>query len=150
MRALQTGVVMAAICARFQATEMEARAAIQTVVADLAAGGLDQDQLGNVQIVLAEVINNIVEHAYVGMPVGEVQLKYRLCPDRLALLVCDQGAAFPGHEMPAGLPANVNVAAMDLPEGGFGWYLIRTLTSSLRYRRIKGFNVLKMQFAFTP
>ena len=49
--------------------------------------------------------------------------------------------------MPTGLPAlgqpSPLVMGEDLPEGGFGWFLIRTLTLDLEYERDGGFNKLR-------
>ena len=46
---------------------------------------------------------------------------------------------------PKGHPAELGVDMQDLPEGGFGWFLIRTLTTDLRYRREAGRNRLSFQ-----
>ena len=49
----------------------------------------------------------------------------------------------PGGRPPAGrLPDGADCALVDLPEGGFGWHLIRTLTRDLAYVRSGGCNRL--------
>lgn len=90
--------------------------------------------------ILAEVLNNIVEHAYAGQP-GDIGISFRLSGDALAFTVTDRGGGLPGGVLPQGdLPAERGIE--DLPEGGFGWYLIRLLAEDLVYLRIGGENRL--------
>ena len=51
--------------------------------------------------------------------------------------------------MPAGAPPDraphdLDVSRADLPEGGFGWRMIRDLTEELLYRRQDGRNILEL------
>ncbi|PTE16352.1 ATP-binding protein [Pseudogemmobacter blasticus] len=91
----------------------------------------------NAEIVLAEVLNNIAEHAYAGRP-GPIRLWVAREPGRLCLRVEDEGRPMPGHRLPPDrLPA-----PGELAEGGFGWHLIRALASDLRYDRCGSLNRL--------
>lgn len=93
----------------------------------------------DVQIVLAEAMNNIVEHAYADRP-GQIEITLWSTPDGLKGRLVDNGAPMPGV-LPAGtLPAIGQDG--DLPEGGFGWFLIRQLASDITYRRQDGVNHL--------
>ena len=49
----------------------------------------------------------------------------------------------PGGDLPGARQATI-VDVADLPEGGFGWYLIRTLTQELTYLRDGERNLLSM------
>jgi serine/threonine-protein kinase RsbW len=100
---------------------------------------LPEDDRGTVEIVLAEVLNNIVEHACSdGM--GEIEVTLRRAPDGLLCQVIDNGVRMPGDRLPEGsLPP---IKEVDLPEGGFGWHLIRTLSKELAYSRSEGQNRL--------
>ncbi len=92
---------------------------------------LPDDQRGTAELVLAEVMNNIVEHAYSNGP-GSIDL--RIVRDLAGLECCitDHGRPMPGRALPSGhLPGTEG----ELPEGGFGWFLIRNLTRDLHYRR---------------
>jgi serine/threonine-protein kinase RsbW len=96
---------------------------------------LDEGPQGMAELVLAEVLNNIAEHAYAGAE-GGIDLSLRLSGGMVWCEVVDQGAAMPGGNPPAGvLPQTVDLALDDLPEGGFGWHLIRSLTQGLTYAR---------------
>ena len=98
---------------------------------------------GNAEVVLAEALNNIVEHAYADT-LGQIDLRLHRCPDRLLCDIIDHGAPMPDHTLPIGLPQPIGVDN-DLPEGGFGWFLIRSLTENLTYRRIDARNHLSFQ-----
>ena len=100
---------------------------------------LDEDLRGSVEIVLAEVLNNIVEHAYAGSA-GQIEVTLVPGPSMLWIEVADSGCAMPSETLPAGDPAEVTLD--DLPEGGFGWFLIRSLTQDLVYTRKAGRNTL--------
>lgn len=100
-------------------------------------GRLAQADRSTAEIVLAEVLNNIVEHAYDGVS-GPIRLSVGTLPGRVFFRIEDEGRPMPGETLPLGhLPA-----ADDLAEGGFGWHLIRTLSCNLSYRRENGVNCL--------
>lgn len=104
---------------------------------DLAA-----DARGTAELVLGEALNNIVEHAYTSNP-GPIEVCVTRTAGALACSIIDRGAAMPGGSVPAGLlPIGLDGPIDDLPEGGFGWFLIRTLTSDLTYHRQNGSNRL--------
>jgi len=102
---------------------------------------------GVVEIVLAEVLNNVVEHAYADHGRGVVEVEVDHGAEGLHFLVRDDGVPMPGGDVPSGEPHDLAVAADDLPEGGFGWFLIRELTEDLRYRRIANRNELTFRIA---
>lgn len=116
--------------------ELPVRQALGDLRDTLAGWGLGEADLGSVELVLGEVLNNVVEHAYGPNGSGDIALS---CSGdggaALRFAVIDSGAPLPGLRLPAGNPANLDCARDDLPEGGFGWFLVRTLTRNLRYRR---------------
>lgn len=107
--------------------------------------GLDfgQEECGPVELVLAEAINNVVKHAYAGQSHGVVELAIEQTGDRLAFTILDDGLPMPDDEAPAGPAHDLDCAMEDLPEGGFGWFLIRDLTHDLLYRRVGNRNRLE-------
>ena len=130
----------------FLATPDQARRAVMHVVASLADTEMAPSQPGDVELALAEVVNNIVEHGYAGRPSGAIRITCEPCGDYLLVSVRDQGRCIPGG-LPTGCPPDVEVPVKDLPEGGFGWMLIRTLANSLSYSREGDQNRLDMQFS---
>lgn len=127
-------------------TELGARAALRDIMARLTADGQGIDKAGMIEVALAEVINNIVEHAYQGREAGEIRILCRRTAAALEFETVDRGAALPGESLPEGGPADLAVPRNRLPEGGFGWMLIRSLTSDLRYSRRDGENHLVIRF----
>lgn len=104
---------------------------------------LSDEGRGSAELVLAEVLNNIVEHAYPDTP-GPVTISVVRADAGLRCLVVDQGRPMPDGVLPKGtLPASQDVALCDLPEGGFGWHLIRSLTTDLGYASVSGCNHLR-------
>lgn len=102
---------------------------------------LSEGARGGAEIVLAEVLNNIVEHGYAG-EAGDITVTLRSGPVGVLVEVEDQGKAFPREELPEGRLPDID-PDKDLPEGGFGWYLIRTLVRDLSYRRIGAGNQVR-------
>lgn len=99
--------------------------------------GLDiaGDDCGTAELVLAEVINNVVKHAYAERRVGIIELRLVLSHDKLRFEVIDEGLPMPDGDAPGGRQHDLDCDAEDLPEGGFGWFLIRELTHDLTYLR---------------
>lgn len=125
--------------ATFLAEPFAIRAALQTIVAGPVLAAVDPDTRAVTELVLAEVLNNVAEHAYAGLG-GPVRLRIRLHARGLACRIADGGARMPDGRPPDGTAAGPDPAS--LPQGGFGWPLIRALTRGLRYRRAAGYNVL--------
>lgn len=134
----------------FTATEYEARRALCGIMTKIRAAGLAEEQIGGVEIVLAEVVNNIVEHAYHGLRPGDIVVSGITNPKLLELRITDGGKPLPGGRLPEGKPADVTGSVADLPEGGFGWFMIRTLARDIRYKRDKGCNILQISFDLIP
>ncbi|AHD02458.1 ATP-binding protein [Leisingera methylohalidivorans] len=132
----------------FTATNLDARSGISSIVARLRSLGVPGARVDEVQIALTEAVNNVVEHAYESAPPGNVRIQGELYPEHLWISIQDAGAPYPKGELPEGKPADISVAAENLPEGGFGWFLIRELASQVQYERSEGSNNLSLCFEF--
>jgi serine/threonine-protein kinase RsbW len=132
------------------ATEEAVRATMADLRAGLAPLHLDFESVSTVEIAVAEALNNVVEHALPDRPDATIQLELTRRGDVLTVLLRDPG--LPMSEVPQpilGLP-ELPADKSALPEGGFGWMLIHSLTDRLDYRRIGGENCLKMWFSLWP
>lgn len=98
---------------------------------------------GVVELVLAEVMNNVVEHAFADTLDGVIGLHISAIENGLNCEVWDNGRPMPTGHLPQGHKPNLNCGADDLPEGGFGWFLIRDLTRDIEYCREAGKNRLR-------
>uniref|UniRef100_UPI003B52AD62 ATP-binding protein n=1 Tax=Roseovarius indicus TaxID=540747 RepID=UPI003B52AD62 len=128
-----------------RATPESTREAVAAVRGILARSGAAPGLLFRVELVLAEVLNNICEHAY-GGGAGRVWLKARTEGDALCVTVSDRGLPMPGGDMPDGALPDMDVPCEFQPEGGFGWYLIHSQVDSLAYCRRDGENILGLRF----
>ena len=123
-----------------QATALDVREGLRDLMTCPLVQDLTEDCLGTTELVLAEALNNVVEHAYASFP-GEIEVELQRDPDQLRVHIADKGLPMPGADPPIGQLPEVG-ALDDLPEGGFGWFLIRTLVQDLTYRRVGGQNLL--------
>lgn len=131
----------AAIRLDFPGTALAVRGGLDHLLADPCLSDLDAEQRGLLWTVLAEILNNIVEHAYAAHS-GSIQLCLWRQDWQFAVEVVDHGAPMPGLRLPEGLLARIDTHD-SLPEGGFGWSLIRSLTSALAYDRIDAANRIR-------
>jgi serine/threonine-protein kinase RsbW len=126
----------------FQADPASVRLSLARMLGQPPLSDLTDDARGVAELVLAEVLNNVAEHAY-GEAGGMVSVTLGPDPGGIRCLITDAGRAMPGGQLPEGrLPGGSDVALEDLPEGGFGWHLIRALCVDLTYARVGGHNRL--------
>lgn len=115
----------------FTASDRSTRDVLADLMAELRRAGLAAADLSNAELVLAEVLNNIAEHAYAEGS-GPVELRVEVQRQGLACMVADRGRALPSGMVPD--PQLPRIAPPDhLPEGGFGWHIIRCLTTEMAY-----------------
>lgn len=124
------------------ATALGVRRALQDTEDTLRALSVPKDSAGSMLLVLAEVMNNVVEHAYCHMQ-GTIDLTLQDAAGHIDFTVVDGGTAMPGCQLPQGAPAPIPDDKWALPEGGFGWHLIHILAEDLQYFRVNDGNVLR-------
>ncbi len=127
-------------------TAASVRLALGHVTGRLDEIGLSKERCGAVELVLAEAMNNVVEHAYAEAG-GDIELTIWQVNDGLLCEVVDDGRPMPGGALPAGAPIRLDCPRHDLPEGGFGWFLIREIATELCYVREGGRNRLRFFIA---
>ena len=124
------------------------RATLIEVVAELRPLYADSDLCDVAQTVLGEALNNIVEHAYPGPShTGPIDIACAQLTDGLTVEICDKGHALPNERLPTGRLASVDVDLKEMPEGGFGWFLIQQLAKDVSYQRVDDQNRLRMRLA---
>lgn len=128
--------------------EMAVRTALERFLSALQPLDLSVEEAGTVELVLAEVLNNVVEHAYPDPAcAGHITIACAHHQDGLHLQVTDEGEAMPDGVEPLGKSVSLDVEFNDLPEGGFGWFLIKDLAKDVLYQRIGSENQLTMRLA---
>ena len=128
--------------------ERAVRTALARMMQALEPLQLDIEESGTVELVLAEALNNIVEHAYPpGDTPGPISLTCVHGCSGLETTIVDSGRPMPNGRTPVGDAVNVDVDLSDLPEGGFGWFLIKDLAKDVVYRRQGSENHLSFRLA---
>ncbi len=135
-----TGIFQSVFSAEPHAVRNVLRAAVARFAPKISEG-----EAGALELLLAELLNNIVEHGYAYGQAGTISLSI-LCDRRgLSCSLIDDGVPLPPHCLhPPDLP-DTGVATENMPEGGFGWFLIHDLARDLRYRREAGQNLLEFR-----
>lgn len=127
---------------------LDVRRAMKALSGELRSAGVPQLQRSYAEIVVAELLNNIVKHAQHRIEHGWFDLQFCWHKHALHFTCRDNGSAMPGGQPPTGIfPTLINAHA-DLPEGGWGWALIRALTTDLTYRRSEGINFVSFNIPF--
>lgn len=109
---------------------------------------LEQEDLSAVELVLAEVLNNVLEHAYAYPEMcGPICVAIEHSPRGLHFTILDKGRAMPQGRKPLGDAVKTDVALNDLPEGGFGWFLIENIAHDVCYHRSNGENKLALRMS---
>lgn len=127
----------------FVSGEQEVRQALRRLRDALARMKLSVENAETAELVVGEVLNNIVEHAYGSDRNGPIKVECNRARAALRFRITDGGRAYEGLQLPAGDPPIVELPREELPEGGFGWFLVHSLASGLRYARNDDANILK-------
>lgn len=130
-----------------EATEADVRRALDWLQQRLVRHGVCARMIEDIRIAAGEALNNVVEHAYGGMPGGPMCLDLRADSGQVVLMIEDCGRPIPAVEALGSSLPGAGPAPDDLPEGGFGWFLIRRLCRQVGYRREGGRNRLSLTFA---
>jgi serine/threonine-protein kinase RsbW len=132
----------------FPAQDHAVRHALLRIDTALQTKGVDRDLRHRAQIALAEACNNIVEHAYPFDTTGDALIVIDVAGDRggLQIALRDRGGAMPGGQMPGDdLPSLDLNDPLALPEGGFGWPILRRMTRAISLSRDNGQNILRFR-----
>lgn len=112
------------------------RKTLQDVHSFLSNCPIPECRVQDLDLVLAEVMTNIARHGYPGKP-GTISLQLVQTPHALECRIADQGGSFDPAFLGSAPPE-----PCDLPEGGYGWYIIRSLARQIHYERLEGKNIL--------
>jgi serine/threonine-protein kinase RsbW len=102
-------------------------------------------KITDIQIVLAEALNNVIEHGFSRENSGNVGVCIDIRDDIIVVEISDNGIKFTPPVVTQ-TPLQDTSDIEHLPEGGFGWFLIREITTSFTFRRIANKNRLVLNF----
>ncbi len=112
----------------------------------LDAEQVDPECIGDITLVLAESLNNVIEHAYSFQEDGLIEIKVRMRAEAISLQILDGGVPFVGPPDTVKLDQPSDILD-DLPESGFGWFLIQNLTDDIHFSHDAGKNKLTLVLA---
>ncbi|MEM6384789.1 MAG: ATP-binding protein [Pseudomonadota bacterium] len=123
------------------------RRTIHELEDDFVASGIGSEDIGSIAIVLAEALNNVVEHAFENNEGQDITLLVRARSKSLLFEIRDKGRPMPKGRAPVGNHPMSEFNQFDtLPEGGYGWFLIRELVQDLVYDRQNDENILFFRY----
>ncbi len=123
------------------------RRAIHEVEEDLLQADISKEDTGSMSIVLAEALNNVVEHAFDENEGEKITLIIRKRSRSLIVEIRDSGRPMPKGRAPMGNHPMTEFNQFDtMPEGGYGWFLIRELVQDLVYDRQNDENILFFRY----
>lgn len=131
----------------FDATSLSVREHVERILVSLKENLVSEDQKTSAEIVLAELLNNIVEHGYVGISTGKIHVEITLLASILQIDTKDFGLPIADLRIPEPVEPDLNVQISNLPEGSFGWFMIRKLTCDSSYRRVGNTNCFSLSVA---
>lgn len=135
---------------RLPATEAAVAAVLARLRSAMAGAAIPAEATGDILLVLAEILNNVVEHSLCGIAGAQIHLEVVRDTDRVLVETVDRGRPLPpkllsSAELPAMSHDPEDIAS--LPEGGFGWFIIHALAQDMVYERDGGANHLSFHFA---
>ena len=104
-----------------------------------------------VELALAEVLTNIVEHGYHGGALEDIRVRLLDRPGGLEVDVCDRGRPIPDGRLEQADETTFLFDPTDiagLPEGGMGLALIKAAFDEVRYASHDGLNQLHLVLRF--
>ncbi len=132
----------AALSARIPATADAVRVELMRIQETFRRHGVPEGLRADLAIVLGEVLNNIVEHAIPRGGEKWIELAVTCAAGRLQVETVDKGAPLPPQLLGGAALPDMGDTPLDLPEGGFGWFIIHALARDMTYERAGGRNHL--------
>ena len=135
------------VSGEFPGTPDGVREALFDVRSALTALHTGEEERFSAELVIAEALNNVVEHALNGMEHAAFYLSLQRSENGVLVDIRDSGRPMPTGCPPLGRAPALSVELAALPEGGFGWFLIRELARDLEYGRVAEENTLSFRLA---
>jgi serine/threonine-protein kinase RsbW len=106
------------------------------------AAGLDSAGIYAVELAVDEACANIIDHAYGGEGIGEIECSVEILENGLKIILRDQGKSFDPEQVN---PPKLGVPLEDLKPRGVGLYLMKKMVDEVHYQAgLEGHNVLML------
>jgi serine/threonine-protein kinase RsbW len=112
------------------------------------AAALQERELGQLDLVIEEILVNVMHHAYPEGNPGTIEVAYAVEPDRkLFVQISDTGRPF---DPLAKDPPNLGLSLAERTVGGLGIFLVKQFANTVEYRRVENRNILSFRLGKTP
>jgi serine phosphatase RsbU (regulator of sigma subunit)/putative methionine-R-sulfoxide reductase with GAF domain/anti-sigma regulatory factor (Ser/Thr protein kinase) len=91
---------------------------------------MDEKDVYNVQLAADEAASNIIEHAYAGIPDGQIEISTTVTREALTIVMRDQGKRFDVNEIS---DPNLDAALEERAAGGLGLFFMRKLMDEVHF-----------------
>ncbi|WP_108397267.1 ATP-binding protein [Devosia submarina] len=127
-------------------SDLESVGLVAKAVRALCSNGLGPEALDEVELGVAEAINNVIKHGYAGRKGSSVEIRAVLSIDRVVIDILDQAPAMPQTALEARDPWSRIESGQteDLPESGMGMALIQMTMDEVSYSSDAGINQLRL------
>jgi serine/threonine-protein kinase RsbW len=103
--------------------------------------GVDGDAIFAIETVIEEIATNAIKYGFGASRKGRIILEVTAAATRAELVIEDNGAAFDSTEAP---DPDVDRPLEDMPVGGLGIHLVRSMTDGFVYRRVNDHNQVRV------
>lgn len=131
----------APLCLRFRSAPLEIRGALERVADWLRAQRPESPPARDLELVLAELLNNISDHSYEGA-LGPIRLLLSRTGDWVHCSIEDEGKPLEAKFLPTKCRPVPLPDRDRLPERGYGWVMVRKLARDFDFERCEGRNRL--------
>jgi serine/threonine-protein kinase RsbW len=127
-------------------SDLESVSLVAKAVRALCSNSLGPEALDEVELGVAEAINNVIKHGYAGHKGSSVEIRAVLSVDRVVIDILDQAPAMPQTALEARDPWSRIESGQteDLPESGMGMALIQMTMDEVSYSSDAGINQLRL------
>ena len=103
---------------------------------------VDEKTIKEIELSLAEAINNIIKHAYKGRPDNSINISLDISDKKLKIILEDFGIPRENKGVPT---LEFDPEDIDsLPEGGMGLFIIEQLMDGTKYERAGNKNIFTL------
>jgi serine/threonine-protein kinase RsbW len=115
---------------------------IEAVDAFCTGHGVSERDAHSLRLAVEEIVSNVLQHGYGGMPRPVTISLETLPPDRVRIVVTDRAPTYNPLLRPE---VDTTLPLEERPIGGLGVHLVKRLMDATRYERREGQNVLTME-----
>lgn len=92
--------------------------------------GLTDEQIFEVQVAVDEASSNIIDHAYGGEGLGDIECDYEILPEGLKIILYDHGKPFDPHKI---CPPDIISDPTKRKERGLGVFFMRQMMDEVNF-----------------